>query len=150
MIKRLAVCALAVSALPLPGVTQTKADIRNGQVWIAFSCGQGCLWKYGPAQQSSAYQFTAPTFFLDGKQVSAAVAHFVPIGVPIHLDNGATEYAFEGTLTHDPHLQLRVQFQVNDETPVIRFRYLLKGDRPRTLTAPGGANRLTYLETSLK
>ena len=47
----------------------------------------------------------------------------------------------------DSHLQLRIQFQVNDTTPVIRFRYTLAADQPRTLS---GANKLTYLQTSLK
>ena len=79
--------------------------------------------------------------------ISAAVRHFTPVGAPTHLDNGATEYLFAGELVRDSHLQLRVQFQVNDRTPVIRFRYILEADQPRTLS---GANDLTYLQTSLK
>jgi hypothetical protein len=54
---------------------------------------------------------------------------------------------FAGTLVQDSHLQLRVQFQVNDRTPVIRFRYILEADQTRTLS---GANSLIYLQTSLK
>ncbi len=69
------------------------------------------------------------------------------MGTPTHLDNGATEYLFAGELVRDPHLHLRVQFQVNDRVPVIRFRYILDADQPRTLS---GANALTYLQTSLK
>jgi len=149
MIKRLAVCALTFSGI-LQAATHTKADIQNSQVWIAFSCGRGCLWQYGGDQQSSGYRFAPPVFSIDGKLVSAEVDQFVPVGVPIHLNNGATEYSFVGPLVHDSHLQLTVEFQVNDETPVVRFRYTLRGDRPRTLTAPGGANTLTYLDTSLR
>jgi alpha-galactosidase len=149
-IKRLAVLGLALCALPLYGAARTKAAIQNGQVWIAFSCGQECLWEYGAAQHRSSYQFTPPTFSIDGKQVSAEVPHFASVGTPVHLNNGVTEYSFQGTLAQDPHLQLRVQFQVNDETPVIRFRYILHGDAARTLRAPGGANDLIYLQTSLK
>ena len=91
--------------------------------------------------------FAPPTFPIDGKLIPAEVRHFAPVGTPTHLDNGATEYLFAGKLVQDPHLQLRVQFQVNDRTPVIRFRYILEADQPRTLS---GANRLTYLQTSLK
>ena len=149
-VKRLAVLGLALCALPLYGAARSKAAIQNGQVWIGFSCGQGCLWEYGAAQHSSSYQFTPPTFSIDGKQVSAEVPHLAAIGTPIHLNNGVTEYSFQGTLAQDPHLHLRVQFQVNDETPVIRFRYILNGDAARTLSAPGGANDLIYLQTSLK
>ncbi len=147
---RLILCYLALCAIPLQAASHTKTDIRNNQVWIDLSCGQGCLWEYGAAQRNSAYRFAPPTLSIDGKQVSAEVPHFVAIGAPTHLDNGVTEYSFAGPLTQDPHLQLQVQFQVNDETPVIRFRYMLKGAQPRTLTAPGGANSLTYLDTSLR
>jgi alpha-galactosidase len=149
-VKRLAVLSLVLCALPLYGAARTKAAIQNGQVWIDFSCGHGCLWEYGAAQHSSGYQFTPPTFSIDGKQVSAEVPHLAAVGTPVRLNNGVTEYSFQGALAEDPHLQLRVQLQVNDETPVIRFRYILSGDAARTLSAPGGANDLLYLQTSLK
>jgi alpha-galactosidase len=131
------------AAIPLQAVGQ--ADIQNSQVRISLACGPGCLWEYG--QQSFTHHFAAPIFSVDGKQISAAVRHFTPVGTPTHLDNGVTEYLFAGTLVEDSHLQLRVQFQVNDRTPVIRFRYLLAADQPRRLS---GTNRLIYLETSLK
>ena len=139
MTRRLILWWVALYALSLQA-----ADIRNSQVSISFSCGQGCLWEHG------GYRFAPPTFSIDGKQVSADVPHLVAVGTPTHLDNGVTEYSFAGPLAQDPLLQLRVQFQINEETTVIRFRYTLQGDRPRILTAPGGANSLTYLETSLK
>jgi alpha-galactosidase len=150
MIGKIAVCAAALCAIPLYSAAQTKAEIRNGQVWVRVSCGQACLWEYGTAQRNSAHRFVPPTFSIDGKPVSAAVVHFAPVEVAINLNNGATEYSFEGALVQDPHLRLRVQFQVNEETPVIRFRYILTGDQLRTLTAPGGVNSLTYFETSLR
>jgi alpha-galactosidase len=149
-LKRLALLSLALCAVALHGAARTKAAIQNRQVWIRFSCGQGCLWEYGAAQSRSAHQFTPPTFSIDGKQVSAEVPHFAPVGTPIHLNNGVTEYSFQGALAQDPHLRLRVQFQVNDETPVIRFRYILDGDAARGLSEPGGTNNLIYLQTSLK
>ncbi len=136
---------LALCAIPLHAMAQ--AGIRNSQVKISFSCGQGCLWEYGATQTGSTYQFAPPTFLIDGKRISAAVQHFTPVGTPTHLGNGVTEYFFAGTLAQDPHLQLRVQFQVNDVVPVIRFRYLLEADQPRTLN---GTNGLAYLQTSLK
>ena len=112
--------------------------------------GRGVSGSTAPHNTGSSYQFTPPTFSIDGKQVSAEVPHLAAVGTPIHLNNGVTEYSFQGALAQDPHLQLRVQFQVNDETPVIRFRYILNGDAARTLSAPGGANDLIYLQTSLK
>jgi len=154
-IKRIALWSLVICALPSPqGIAQAipreRADLHNSQVWISFACGQGCLWGYGAEKGNSAHRFAPPSFAIDGKQLSAQVRHLTPIGSPTHLNNGATEYYVEGVLAQDPHLQLRIQFQVNDETPVIRFRYLLKGDQPRTLSAPSGVNSLTYLQTSLR
>jgi alpha-galactosidase len=134
---------LVFCAIPLHAMGQV--NIQNSQVKISLSCGPGCLWAYG--QQAFAYRFSPPTFSVDGKQISAGVSHFTPVGTPTHLDNGTTEYRFAGTLAQDSHLQLRVQFQVNDRTPVIRFRYILDADQPRTLS---GANSLVYLQTSLK
>jgi alpha-galactosidase len=149
-LRRFAVLCLGLSAISLHGAAHTKAIVQNSQVWIALSCGPGCLWEYGSPQQDSAYRFTPPTFSVDGKQISAEVSSLAPTEAPIHLNNGATQYSFQGVLAHDPQLQLLVQFQVNGETPVIRFRYLLKSDRPRTLSTHDGPNSLTYLATSLK
>jgi hypothetical protein len=59
---RFAVLGLALWAIPLHSAPRTRADIQNSQVWIALSCGHGCLWEYGGAQQGSAYQFTPPIF----------------------------------------------------------------------------------------
>jgi len=53
------------------------------------------------------------------------VRRFAVTGGPVRINGGVTEYAFEGKLAADPELKLRVEFQVNDNTPVIRFRYLL-------------------------
>jgi alpha-galactosidase len=126
------------------------ADVQNSQVWIALSSKQRCLWEYGAANGSSTYSFAPPTFEVDGQQIVATVRHFDTAEAAIRLNNGTTEYSFEGALAADSHLKLNVQFQVNDKTPVIRFRYMLKGDRHNTLTALSGENELTYLQTSLK
>jgi alpha-galactosidase len=140
MTKVLIIICLAVNT----SLTAYAAEVRNGQVAIQLSCGSGCLW------QDGVQRFTAPAFSINGKQVRAYVIHPVPTGPAVHLDNGVTEYSFAGPLAEDTHLQFQMQFQVNDESPVIRFRYTLKSDQVRTLTAPGGAQSLTYFETSLK
>lgn len=145
----LLLCSLSVH-LAAHAAAHTDTAVRNSQVWIAFPSEQGCLWEYGAADGSSAYPFAPPTFEIDGKQVTAKVRHFSAAEAPIQLNNGVTEYSFEGALADNPHLKLSIQFQVNDKTPVVRFRYMLKGDGHDTLTALSGENRLTYLQTSLK
>ena len=150
MMNRLALWGLMLCTISAQAVVRTHVVIQNSQVWISLACGRGCLWEYGASPSGIAYRFAAPTFSIDGKAVQAEVSRFVPVGAPRALDNGVTEYLFEGALTQDPALQLRVQFQINPGTPVIRFRYELKGGQPRTLTTPGGANSLVYLSTSLQ
>jgi alpha-galactosidase len=146
MVNKCAFLSLVFCAM----ASHAATDIQNTKVRVALSCGPGCLWEYGTDQRSFPYRFAPPTFSIDGKEVSAAVSHFVSVGSPNRLDNGATEYSFAGPLVRDPHLRLQIQFQVNEETPVIRFRYTLEGDPSRKLTAPGGTNDLTYLSTSLQ
>jgi alpha-galactosidase len=152
--KTIALLSLALFAVPSIGWSQAaagrKADIENSQVSIFLSSGQGCSWGYRVAGASAPYRFAPPSFEVDGKQISAEVSRFVPLGDPVYLGNGVTEYSFEGELAQDAHLRLGIEFQVNDGTPVIRFRYTLKADQPRALTAASGANSLTYLQTSLR
>ena len=136
-------CGLALFTPPAHAAAGPA--VQNNQVRISFACGPGCLWQYG-----AGYRFAPPVFSIDGQQVYAAVDHFAQTDTPVTLDNGVTEYNFSGALRQDPHLQLRVQFQINQGTPVIRFRYTLASDQARKLTAPGGAEALTYLQTSLQ
>jgi len=151
--KRLTFCGLALCAISVHQVaaaaSPTKVVVQNSQLWISLACGPGCLWEYGAMPRDSAQRFAPPIFPVEGKQVNARVVRFVPVGTPVHRNSGVTEYSFEGVFAEDPHLKLQVQFQVNEETPVIRFRYLLSSDQPRAMRASAGANSLTYLQTSL-
>ena len=126
-------------------------DIHNDCVWIELKSGErGSLWEFGTANGNSVHEFAPPIFEINGHLVSGNVGHFSPSGLPAQLDNEVTEYDFEGALVQAPEVILEVQFQVNEKTPVIRFRYTLKGDRRDKLTSVSGSERLTYLQTSLK
>jgi alpha-galactosidase len=151
--KRLTFWGLAFCAISIHQVAHaahpTKVAVQNSQLWISLACGPGCLWEYGAISGDSVHRFAPPTFPIDKKQVNAEVLRFIPIGTPVHLNNGVTEYLFEGVFAEDPHLKLSIAFQVNEETPVIRFRYMLDSDQPRTMHAAADTNSLTYLQTSL-
>lgn len=146
--------SLALYTIPGIGVARPashkQVQIRNSQVWVALSCGGGCLWQYGTTDGGSKYRFAPPSFAIDGKQLFAQIRDFIPAGKPVHLKNGATEYAFEGAFVQHPRLHLRIQLQINEGTPVIRFRYVLKSDQSSRLSTTSGTNSLTYFETSLK
>jgi alpha-galactosidase len=151
--KMIAILFLALFAIPSFCISQTpdqKPDIANGQVSIFLSCGQGCSWSYRAAGASILYRFAPPSFELDRKRITAEVSHFALAGEPLYLSNGVTEYSFDGVLAEDADLHLGIEFQVNDGTPLIRFRYTLKASRPRAMIASSGADQLTYLQTSLQ
>jgi alpha-galactosidase len=137
------------SQIVAQSAVQSGADVRNSQVWISLSCGNECLWRYGAARGGLAHSFAPPIFNIDKRRVHATVRRFSAVGGPVRIHEGVTEYRFEGELVEDPGVNLTVQFQINDTTPVIRFRYLLKSSRARTLSAPAGEDGLTYLQTSL-
>jgi alpha-galactosidase len=126
------------------------AGLHNGQVRIVLGCGAGCLWEYGTVKGGPVHRFAAPVFEVDGKKIAAQVGHFAVSETPARLNNGVTEYGFEGPVSGDAHLRLAVQFQVNERTSVVRFRYLLRSDETRKLTAAPGENDLTYFQTSLR
>ena len=144
------IAGLTLCGTTLYGAEHATAQVRNTQVRIGFACGSQCLWSFSAAAQSEIYRFAPPAFSVDGKTVSAEVTALAAAGTPVAFANGVTEYSFEGPLAHDAHLHLVIQFQVNEETPVIRFRYLLKSDSLQTMTMANGENRLTYFAVSLK
>jgi hypothetical protein len=106
---------------------------------------QGCLWQYRLRTKSTLYKFAPPSFDIDGKEIIGSVRHLALVGSPIRLDDGATEYSFEGQLVLDPQLGLRIEFQVNGEVPIIRFRHVLESDQKRTLSDSNGKNSLTVV-----
>jgi alpha-galactosidase len=152
--KRVGTLSLLVWGLGTCAVAQAPTHkslyIHNDQVWISLpSVADGHFWKFGEVNGTSQHQFSAPVFEIDGKLVPGNVRRFSAAAAPMRLADEVTEYDFEGVLVHAPHLKLIVQFQINETTPVIRFRYILTGDGHDTLTAVSGRDRLTYLQTSL-
>jgi alpha-galactosidase len=125
------------------------ATIESRGLAIELQCGANCLWQYRLADGQTAYKFAAPTFEVDGERTPGDVDRFRPSAPPVLLLNGVRDYRFEGTLRANTKLKLRIELQLNDETPVIRFRYSLITDGHVTLTKANGADDLVYFETSL-
>lgn len=129
--------------------TPLSTGFSSKQVAVKLPCGPGCLWAFTTPDRANAHSFAPPSFEVNGHAVPADVDSMVLAGSPLHLANGAVEYDYEGKLLADPHLHLAIQFQVNDETPVIRFRYKIRSERSDTLTKNNGVDALTYFQTSL-
>lgn len=122
--------------------------IHSNRISINISCGKGCLWSYRADGDPAELRIAPPVFSIDGQRVVADGVGFKNTGAPIKLANGVTQYAVESAIASDPSLHLRIDFQVNDETPVIRFRYTIESDHARHLTGAEGADQFEYLKVS--
>jgi len=132
--------------------TMEKAHnvIHNKQVWIRLSCAPDCLWEYGSMKGGSAYKFSPPAIEVDGRFLTAAVeSPFENLG-STKLANGATEYVFESRFVKESNLTLTLRMQLNDDLPLIRFRYEIKSEQPTRLGGSTSSNRLDYLGVSLQ
>ena len=125
-----------------------RYEIHSKRISINVSCGKGCLWSYRAENDSAEIRIAPPVLSIDGHRVVGVGVGFKPATAPIKLANGVTQYAVESAISSDPGLHLRIDFQVNDETPVIRFRYTLKSDHARHLTAANGSDQIEYLKMS--
>lgn len=121
---------------------------RNPLLSISTECGTGCLWRLSPAS-GGEYSFAPPEFSINGKTVVAELRGVSQLHAPLRLPNGVMEVEFEGSVVGQPTLKLTMQFQLNDETPVVRFRYLLRSADPQTLSKAKGEDQLTYFRVSL-
>ena len=130
-------------------VAHKRVSAQNNQVLISFRCGKGCLWQYGTANSTRTYKFAPPSFSIGDKQIVAEV-HYVIASGDRDLGNGVTEYSFEGRFVQDRHLRLGIQIQINNQTPMIRFRYTVECDQSRLFSTPAGRNSLVYLKISLR
>jgi len=123
-------------------------EIHSSRVSIRTLCGKDCLWSYREGNDATEFRIAPPVFFIEGQRVVANGSDFKSAGAPVKLANGVTQYGVESAVASDPSLHLRIDFQVNDETPVVRFRYTLGSDRARSLMNANGANQVEYLKTS--
>jgi alpha-galactosidase len=116
---------------------------------IGFHAGSSVLWNYTAGGADRRHDIGAPTFNVDGRDVTLAIGAVGPSGTPRELPNGCREYAYIGDVAAEAGLQLRLVFRIADNDPVVRFRYEVLSDRPRHLTKPEGKDRISYLGLSL-
>ncbi len=106
----------------------------------------GALWTYRAAGREVAVP--SPVFNINGKPVAAIPSELKEADAPRRLLNRGREYSWAGQLAADPALSLRLEFQVADEIPVVRFRYVISASEPRHLSKVEGRDALTYLSVS--
>jgi alpha-galactosidase len=111
---------------------------------IELSAGKS-LWSFGPEKIAMG----APAFEWEGRRVAFAGSRLKALGPwkPLNY-GGLSERLFEAALKNG--LRLRLQLRASDESPLLRFRYLLLSQRPSRLTRRRGRDDFEYFSVSLK
>lgn len=148
MMRRLIVFA---ALLVLFVATAHAAKVQPDVDWasnVSFKCGNGCLWQYS-SRTGGALKFPPPVFEIDGQRVEASVKEMKQKQATVQLRNGATESYFEGPLANVAGVTLGLQVQASGDNPVVRFRYVLKGNLTHHLTKRDGKDDAVYFGISL-
>jgi alpha-galactosidase len=65
------------------------------------------------------------------------------------LPNGVSEYVATGKVIAVPGLVIDIVLRIADSSPILRFRYVLRGAPGHCLTKPSGADDLRYISVDL-
>lgn len=99
---------------------------------------------------AAGWTFGSPSFELEGRMVSGALATLAETAPRRTLTCGVTEYRVGGPLRDAPGTELHWIVRVADGgNPVVRFRYELASRDGARLTKRTGSDRLRYLSASL-
>lgn len=123
--------------------------INTDQYRIDVQGAGEVLWTYTSADDGRPIPVTGPVFQVDGRAVATRLKDVKPAARPAPIGDIGTEHRFRGTFTEHPHLTLEIVFRLAKESPVVRFRYVLKSVTPCALTKASGRDELTYLGLSL-
>ncbi len=146
----LALAAQAAVAATAPGLQAVEPPaVETSFAAIGLHERSAVLWDYSLKGADRRHGVGAPTFNVDGRDVTLCIEAVKPLGTTRDLSNGCREYAFLGDVPGEAGLRLKVVFRVAGDDPVVRFRYEILSDRARRLTKPGGADRISYLGLSL-
>lgn len=127
----------------------TMFTVATDHLTLTPGVRPGVFWGYDVAATGETFKFAPPIFEVNGRAVTAASYAFQPDGAARTLPNGVTEHRWRGMVVGESGLTITVVWQVASDSPVVRFRYELGSADGRRLTKTGGADSLTYLETSL-
>ena len=150
--RRAGFLAMAI-ACALPGLGAqplAAADaFHRGLVEISIPATRDILWSYKLKGSARELPIAPPVFEVDGKPITAVLSRVHPSSVPITLNNGTTEYSYEGGIAGNPELSLRILFRVSEDNPIVRFCYILRSAKLHCLTKSSGKSGLVYLRASL-
>jgi alpha-galactosidase len=141
-----AVVLLAPAAMAAPGATPVVARGLR----LELVAEKDALWRIAPTSGAPGHSFAPPVFPLDGKLVSAVPDRLERVGEPAVVGEDLFEHRFRGTLAEDPSLALEVRFRLSENSPIVRFQYVLTATKPHAFSRTGASDELTYLTTSFQ
>lgn len=122
-----------------------QMSVSKGVMKIGFPGTEKSLWRYG--NDGCNIDLPAPAFEVDGRKTMLAVNSFSEISRRETMP-GVTEYVMEGTVTSDSRLKLQIVLRIAEESPFVRFRYVIRGEA--SLTKSEGNDFVTYLSLDMK
>lgn len=128
--------------------TFAQKKIENNKLEIEFAKNDKYLWQYKIKQNGATLQILPPTFEVDGKSVVCNLNELNLTPLPSILRNRVTEYVFQGKVISHPDLKLKAIFHLAPDNAVVRYRYVLEGNKKNKLTKSNGNDNITYGATS--
>ena len=131
----------AFGGLPLKG-----AELGGGNdvLQVEIEGSATALWRLRTAW--GIHRFAPPIFAINRKNVAATLTSMNRVGTAQRLINGVYEHSFSGQFAEEPGLVLEMIFRIAPQSPVVRFRYVVRSKREHRLTGDGA--QLSYLQVS--
>ncbi len=141
LVKSAFLTSSAFGGLPLKG-----AELGGGNdvLQVEIEGSATALWRLRTAW--GIHRFAPPIFAISGKSVAAALTSINRVGTAQRLINGVYEHSFSGQFAAEPGLTLEMIFRIAPQSPVVRFRYVVRSKREHRLTGDGA--QLSYLQVS--
>jgi alpha-galactosidase len=123
-------------------------SFSNNLSEISIINSRAGLWEFKVKSTGKALNIEGPSFEIDGKDLLPKLTDIKRIKEPVHLQNGTSEYVFEGIYNEHPDMKLKMYFRLADSNQVVRFRYELVSENPHLMTREQKSDNLTYLSAT--
>ena len=127
---------------------KTSDVLKNSQFEIRLLQSHSVLWEYQLHSADQSFKIASPVFEIDGKEVAISATVW-KIAAPERLRNGSQQVRCETIPVGLPGAVFEVVFQLAEESPIVRYRYSLRGDGSHRLTKVQGHDNFKCLGFSL-
>ncbi len=125
--------------------TTGEAEWSNSRLRLRIRGSAESLWTLLAGSQEVT--IAPPSFLVDGVLRAAVLQDLRRVGPSRELGNGISEQRFSGAFADDPSLGLDLVFRLAHDSPIVRFRYILRAASGAKLTGDG--SQVRYLSVSL-